>query len=224
MRYSRRRLSPCILLFPWRPRSLGKAALAAWVQRRHLYPGGSACQNTNTALARRWNFFPTGASTRRPKAATKLSVSSLERAIVLSIGSKTMWTDTSGWSANASLVRDNSAPREYRREAPYPPSDLLVAKPFSHHIKIERHGRACYGPRMAFGGQHERVHRRLGAQQIRQARGQRHRVANRRGDAGGPGRCRGHRGRYRHCLSRHDEWRVCAPGVSGILGFPGRSW
>jgi hypothetical protein len=58
MRYSRRRLSPGILLFPWRPRSLGKAALAVRVQRRHLHPGGISMSEHKYCVGQAVEFFP----------------------------------------------------------------------------------------------------------------------------------------------------------------------
>ena len=59
--------------------------------------------------------------------------------------------------------------------------------------------------------------------QIRQARGQGHRSADRRGGAGGARRCRRRGRRHRRGLSRHDERRLRAPGIPGLAGVPGRS-
>ena len=58
--------------------------------------------------------------------------------------------------------------------------------------------------------------------QVRQARGARHRIADRRGRAGRARRCRRRGRRYRPGLSRHDERRLRQAGVPGLAGVPGR--
>src|SRR6267378_3826128 len=58
MRCSGRRLSPGILPFQWRPRSLGKAAFAAWVQRRHLCPRGISMSEHKYRVGQAVEFFP----------------------------------------------------------------------------------------------------------------------------------------------------------------------
>jgi hypothetical protein len=58
MRCSGRRLLRSILLFPWRPRSRGKAALAALVQRRHLHPGGISMSEHKYRVGQAVEFFP----------------------------------------------------------------------------------------------------------------------------------------------------------------------
>ena len=59
--------------------------------------------------------------------------------------------------------------------------------------------------------------------QVRQARGARHRIADRRGRAGRARRCRRRGRRYRPGLSRHDERRLRQAGIPGLAGVPGRS-
>jgi hypothetical protein len=51
-------LSPGILLFQWRPRSLGKAAFAAWMQRRHLCPRGISMSEHKYRVGQAVEFFP----------------------------------------------------------------------------------------------------------------------------------------------------------------------
>ena len=58
MRCSGRRLSRSILLFPWRPRNLGKAVLAALVQRRHLHPKGVSMSEHKYRVGQAVEFFP----------------------------------------------------------------------------------------------------------------------------------------------------------------------
>src|SRR5690348_11107959 len=58
MRCSGRRLPPGILRFPSRPRSLGKATLAARVPRRNLHPRGASMSEHKYRVGQAVEFFP----------------------------------------------------------------------------------------------------------------------------------------------------------------------
>src|SRR6266446_10061302 len=58
MHCSGRRLSPGILPFPWRPRSLVNAALAVLLQRRYIHPGRISMSEHKYRVGQAVEIFP----------------------------------------------------------------------------------------------------------------------------------------------------------------------